>query len=246
MGNYNWKELNERYEKAVGPESPALAVKYMKDADEVLKIPEIQNFGEKGGVCQTFQKAVDEHMTVYYDASNNAFDYCSICNGILPVDERWENGEDMMLPPTKWFNTKEGAKAHADYEKKGVPEGGDNILVLSPLDTGNIEEPDVILLALKPRAAFIILAGLQNRDFQELTFPFVGESNCTDAWGYTYNTGKPGISLGCKGERLVGGLKENEIRISLTPEQFAAALDGFDALQANGINYPSYIPEGMM
>jgi uncharacterized protein (DUF169 family) len=238
--NYNWKEINERLNNAVKPKSSALALKYFKNQEDADKVPEVKNFGRLGVVCRAFAKVIKKHETICFNASNNGFDYCLICNGILPITERWEKGEALQVSPTHWFNTPESAKAHADYQKKGVPEGGNNILVISPIETGNIADPDVIILSLQPGAAFILLAGLLNQDFQEISFPFVGESNCTDTWGYTYNTGKPGLTLGCKGDRLAGELKDDEIRISLTPDDLIKALDGFDVLQNNGINYPTY------
>ncbi len=238
--NYDWKAINERLNSAVTLKSPVVALKYFKDQKEADKVPDVENFGGLGFVCQGIEKVIKTNKTNSWNPSNNAFDYCFTACGIIPIDEKWEAGEELLTPPTQWFNTPESAKAHADYMKKGVPPGGDNILVFAPMETGNIPNPDVLIISLQPGAAFILFAGLQNQDYREISFPFVGESNCTDTWGYTYNTGKPGLSIGCKGDRVGGALADDEVRISLTPEDLIKALDGFDVLQNNGLNYPTY------
>lgn len=34
----------------------------------------------------------------------------------------------------------------------------------------------------------------------------------------TLKDGKPGLSLGCRGDRATGGLQNGDVRISMTPE----------------------------
>ena len=56
----------------------------------------------------------------------------------------------------------------------------------------------------------------------------------------TLKDGKPGLSLGCRGDRATGGLQNGDVRISMTPEDLVRALDGIDALADGGIDYPYY------
>lgn len=236
----DWKAIDARYIEDIKPATTAIAVKYYHAGDD-MDATGLSSFGRTGTVCECLRRAIEENAGFWFAAEHNfpGFDYCSQCNGVLPITEEWECSKLMSNHPFKFFKDEsvEG-RAHASFQKKGVPAGGDNIIAFAPLGLGLIENPDVIVLSIKPGDAFILLSGLLYENYEELWFPFVGESNCTDMYGYTYNTGKPGMSFGCKGERLEGGMKEFEVRLSFTPEQFLKALDGFETLQANGHNYP--------
>ena len=111
-------------------------------------------------------------------------------------------------------------------------------IACSSLSACDIEEPDVISLQLPTQAAFHLLAGYVENDYEKLYFPFSGESNCADTWMYTMKTGKPGVSLGCRGDRATGALQFGEVRVTMTAEALIKALDGVDTVEKNGIGYP--------
>lgn len=107
--------------------------------------------------------------------------------------------------------------------------------VVSPLTTGDLANPDVIILSLEPGATYHLLAGYEEGEFTELNFKFRGEASCIESWNYTYATGKPGLN---RGNRNHGALASNEIRLTLTVKDLVRALDGVERLAKNGIIYP--------
>ncbi|WP_305114120.1 hypothetical protein, partial [uncultured Adlercreutzia sp.] len=55
-------------------------------------------------------------------------------------------------------------------------------------------------------------------------------------------TGKPGLSLGCRGDRALGNLQSGEVRVTLTCEQFVKAIEGVENLINRGVDYPYFAP----
>jgi uncharacterized protein (DUF169 family) len=117
--------------------------------------------------------------------------------------------------------------------------------VTSPLASGDIADPDAIIISADPGAAFHIFAAFVEKDHQSIDFVFRGESTCADTWNRTATSGKPGVSLGCRGDRCQGGLGTSEVRFSISAEDLLKALDGVDRLKSDGIEYP-YYPDGVV
>ena len=51
-------------------------------------------------------------------------------------------------------------------------------------------------------------------------------------------TGKPGVPLGCRGDRATGALQFGEVRVTMTIDALLKALDGMETVEKNGIGYP--------
>ena len=47
-------------------------------------------------------------------------------------------------------------------------------------------------------------------------------------------TGKPGVSLGCRGDRATGALQFGEVRVTMTIDALLKALDGMETVEKNG------------
>lgn len=242
------RELQDKIIQYLRPATNPVALKYCKTEDELLAIPNIEYFQAPSAyVCGAITIPSYFEKTVAVRGQDCEFDYCAICNGLKPRDELWEQGQYMANFPTKWFDTLEDSKKHTEARKPCCPEGL-HAIVSSTLGKGDILEPDVVCISLQPGAAFYLFAGLLHRGYQKLDFTFVGESTCADTWNRTYLTGKPGLSLGCRGDRSSAALNADEVRVTLTVSDLEKAVDGMTGIYGQGapfgINYPFYPMSG--
>lgn len=240
MGKYDWRAIHERLVHALRPVQNAVAVKFIKREEELEAIPNARSFTKPGMVCQAIGISGHYDVTTVLRSRDFAMAYCGACNGCRPQDAAWQSGETLANHPFKWFRDEQASSAHIRAMKAGCPSDDHVAVVTSPIGKGDIAEPDVVCLQLLPGAAFHLLSGLIEKDYRKIDFPFIGESSCADTWGYTYNTGKPGLSLGCRGDRSAGALASHELRISLVPDDLVKALDGIDRLTSDSITYPYY------
>ncbi|MDO4554075.1 MAG: DUF169 domain-containing protein [Lachnospiraceae bacterium] len=238
---YNWAELNRRCAEALRYTPKITAIKFIHTDEELEAIPD-KKYPKLGAVCEVVGLAGYYDKTLVClpeDISGNA--YCQVTNGLAEIDEHWESGAALANVPFKWFETPEESRKHTGALVDGHPKGSPlKAIAVAPIKIGSIKEPDVISLVIQPGAAFYFLSGLVYGNYRKLNFPFVGESSCMDTWGYTYNTGLPGISLGCRGDRCSGAMNNDEMRLTVTPKDFVEAIDGMVKLYNGGITFPFY------
>lgn len=237
FARYNWAELNERYVSLVKPQHYAVAVKFIHSEEELKAIPNVHPFTSPSFTCRAIGLASYLNYPIAITRDMFKTNYCAAANGLGPKDEDWMAGKAMGTDPTRWFKSLEASAAHTAEMLKVSPDGL-YAIAAAPIHLDAIKEPDVICCQLVPAAAFMVLSGIIEKDYQRFDFPFIGESSCCDTWHYTHKTGKPGISLGCRGDKTQGVLPDNEMRLTVTPDDFAKSLDGMERLRASEINYP--------
>jgi len=240
MNSIDWRQLHHRLVHALRPTQNAVAIKFIRDEEALHAIPGARFFSKPGMVCQAIGISAHYDVTAAIRSQDFAMNYCGACNGCQPQDAAWQSGETLAKHPFKWFRDEQASAAHIQAMQAGCPSDDHIAVVTSPLAKGDIPAPDVVSLQLLPGAAFHLLSGLIEKDYRKLEFPFIGESSCADTWGYTYNTGKPGLSLGCRGDRSAGALASHEVRLTLVPADLVKALDGIDRLAQDSITYPYY------
>lgn len=238
MEKYNWREIEERLTQAIHPNVSAVAMKFVKTEDELEKIRNVVFWPKDASVCKIIGLSAYWHKTVALRAAHLNF-HCGGNCGTCERGEDWHEGK-YLRDVRKWF-TPEAAKAHAQAQLADVPTTDHIAIVTSPMYSGDIAEPDVIILSTDPGSAFYLFSGLIQRDFRELTFKFRGESSCVETWCHTYVTGEPGITLGCRGDRGGGALSAKDIRYTMTPEDLIKALDGCDEMiERDSLIFPFY------
>lgn len=240
-----WKALNDRLFLDLRPTQFPVAMKFIKEESEYEKYPTAQFCTGTASVCKLIGMAA--HYTGTYGLTADHFSgiYCATNNGCAEIGEYWDSGVHITKLPLCWHHDVVDSKKHTDSNKAMLPEKPYVGVICSTLADCEVEEADVISLQLPTQAAFHLLAGYVESDWEQLEFVFSGESNCIDTWMRTLKTGKIGLSLGCRGDRATGGLQYGEVRITMTTEQFIRALEGVERITANGIDYP-YNPTCML
>lgn len=237
-----WKSLNDRLVMALRPLTMPVAVKLINDEKEFDQFENLQMVKNVSTGCQLIGIATHFHMTIGITPDKFMTTYCGANCGCCERDKDWHEGVLLANPPYPWQGNLEASKAHMQSYLETLPEKPYAGMVCSCLDDNNVLEPDCISVQIVASGAFYLMAGLIESEWQKVWFPFSGESQCVDTWMYTIKTGKPGLSLGCRGDRALGNLSAGDVRITLTVEDFIKAVDGVEALQKRGIDYPYFAP----
>ena len=232
MEKYNWKEISEKATALLRLNYPPVAMKWVKNEEELKSIPKVRIHEKHMPPCTIVSHAAQFNWTSACMSKNIHANYCRGINGMFARDDKWYSGE---MFNQVWFDNLEASKAH-NLALECVPHEYIAI-VASPLSSERIE-PDVVVFNVTPAQAFILLAGLQFSDYRKLEFSFVGESTCSDSWGKTFTTGKPGLGLPCYADKKFAGMAESDLRITLTPEDAIKAVKGMEGLSKNGLRYP--------
>lgn len=237
-----WKDLNDRFVLALRPLTNPVAIKMIDDPIEFDQFEDLKMVTNTSTGCQLIGISAHFHMTIGIGPDKFLTTYCGANCGICQRDEEWYGGVLLANPPYPWHSNTDASSAHMKSYLDTLPEHPYAGMVTSPLDDNEVLQPDCISVQIIASGAFHLLAGMIGDEFEYLTFPFRGESQCVDTWMYTIKTGKPGLSLGCRGDRAMGNLQAGEVRVTLTPEQFVKALEGVEALSARGVDYPYFAP----
>ena len=241
MKKSEWKALGERVMLTLRPTQYPVAMKFIKTQEDFDAINNVEYCTGKATGCRVIGMA--SHFIGTFGVTTEHFSSysCATNNGCWPeIEQRFLDGGSIYTPPLAWHLEQKDAALHMQENLNVLPKVPYIGLVCSNLLDCEIEEADVLSLQLPSQAAFYLLAGFVEKDWQKLDFTFSGESNCADTWMRTLTLGKIGVSLGCRGDRATGGLGYGELRVTMTTEQLIKALDGIDALTEVGTTYPFY------
>ena len=237
-----WQDLNNRLVMALRPLTNPVAVKMIDTPEGFKEFSDLKMVSNSSTGCQVIGIAAHFHMTIGIEPDKFLTTYCGANCGCCERDEEWHDGVLLSNPPYPWHGNQDAARQHMAGYLDTLPEKPYAGMVCSPLDDNDILEPDCISVQIAASGAFHLLAGLIEADYQRIDFPFRGESQCVDTWMYTIKTGKPGLSLGCRGDRAMGNLQSGEVRVTLTCEQFVKAIEGVENLINRGVDYPYFAP----
>src|SRR6187200_113743 len=122
-------------------------------------------------------------------------------------DDNWASGKHMT---GVWFSTLEDASAH-QAAMHCVEDGRYEALAVSPLASGRLDPPDIVLFYATPGAIMYFINGLQWSGYKNFEWGVVGESACADSWGRALKTRQPSLSIPCFAERRYGGVLDDEV-----------------------------------
>jgi uncharacterized protein (DUF169 family) len=159
---------------------------------------------------------------------------CGAVVGLSPRDEEFLSGENFN---GVWYENLEDSAAH-QRAMHCASHGDYEALVVSPLTSGRIGNPDICLIYATPGQMITLINGLQWKNYKPCALNIVGESACADSWGRALATGEPSVSIPCYAERKFGGVQDDELLIALPPSYLPGVVEGLEALSRNGLRYP--------
>lgn len=233
MENFSWKELSEEITSLMRLAKPPVALKWVKNEEELKQIPKARTHEKHLPPCTIVEHAMQFNWTSVCKFENIHANYCRAIHGLVERDEKFFSGEMFM---GAWFDDAEQASRHHSELETVPPEY--HAVVASPVSSGRIADPDVIVLDVLPAQAFLIMTGYQYAGFERIQLTFSGESTCSDSWVHTFNTGKPGMALPCYADKKFAGMNDSEVRVTFTALDFVKMIEGLRALHKNGLRYP--------
>ena len=159
---------------------------------------------------------------------------CGAVVGLHPRDEEFLSGNQFN---GVWYGSLEDSAAH-QAAMTCASHGDYEALVVSPLASDRIGNPDICLIYATPGQMITLINGLQYRNYQPCAFTCVGESACADSWGRALATGEPSVSIPCYAERKFGGVQDDELLIALPPSYLPGIISGLESLSGVGLRYP--------
>lgn len=136
-----------------------------------------------------------------------------------------------------WFENREAARQH-QLQMPRVQPGIYQAVVLSPLRSARLDNPDIVLFYGSPGQMILFINGLQWKTYERFNFSVTGESACADSWGHALATGKTSLSIPCFAERRYGGVADDELLMALRADELARAIEGLNGLYKAGLRYP--------
>jgi len=136
------------------------------------------------------------------------------CGGVMGLNvpsEETLSGEHM---DGVWFENREAARLH----QAGMcrQESGKYVgTIVSPLRSGRLDTPDIVLFYGTPGQIILFVNGLQWKRYKRYDMTITGESACSDSWGRALRTRETSISIPCYAERRYGGVADEELLIAM-------------------------------
>ncbi len=211
-----------------------IGMKLFRTVEEMAAIERIRRPSGVHTLDQVVAQASRLGWTVGITGDDLVGAQCRAVVGLESDIDRWRTGAGMT---GVWFAQAAEAAAHQEAMHR-VDEGSYRALAVSPVATGRLDPPDIVLFYGTPGAMMYFLNGLQWSGYARFDWSFVGESSCADSWGRALATRSPSLSIPCYAERRYGGVLDDEMLMALPPEYIAKALAGMDALAGNGLRYP--------
>lgn len=214
-----------------------IGLKLFEDSEEMLAIKGVRTPTEsfRFTMCQLVTQSRIHGFTLGIVHDNVRPN--SNCGGIVGLNvpgEDYLSGEQMN---GVWFENKAAAKAHQD-EMVRVPAGRYSGICASPLRTGRLDPPDIVLFYANPAQCILFVNGLQWKRYRRYDMTITGESACSDSWGRALATRETSISVPCYAERRYGGVSDDEMLLAMPPDEFARGIEGLEGLSRAGLRYP--------
>jgi uncharacterized protein (DUF169 family) len=230
-----WSELARRLEVLLRLRSLPFGMKLFERQADMEAIPKIRRPTAVHALDQIVAQAARIGWTVGVTADDLVGAQCRAVVGLgRAKDDGWRSGKHMA---GVWFATVEDARAH-QAAMHCVDDGRYEALAVSPLASGRLDPPDIVLFYATPGAMMYFINGLQWSGYKNFEWGVVGESACADSWGRALKTRQPSLSIPCFAERRYGGVLDDEMLMALPPEHVNKAIDGMTALAKNGFRYP--------
>ncbi len=211
-----------------------IGMKMFATEDEMMAVPNIKRPKAVHTTDQIVSMASRMNQTVGITASDLVGNQCQAVIGLFTPDETFMEGKHFV---GVWHGDAESARGR-QAALEMAPAGKYQAMAVSPLVSGRLDPPDIVLVYANPAQMILFINGLQYRNYKRFEWGVVGETACADSWGRALKTREPSLSLPCYAERAFGGVPDDEMLMALTIEDLQTAITGMKQLSKNGIRYP--------
>jgi uncharacterized protein (DUF169 family) len=227
-------KLGAELERVLRLRSNPFGMKMFENEADMAAIPKIRRPKNIHTTDQIVGQASRLGWTVGITANDLVGAQCKAVIGLGGQDDEWRSGKGMV---GVWYATPADSAAH-QAAMPIVPIGRYQAMAVSPISSGRLNPPDIVLFYATPGAMMYFINGLQWSGYKRFDWSVVGESACADSWGRALSTRQPSLSIPCFAERRYGGVLDDEMLMAIPPEYLPKALAGMTALSGNGLRYP--------
>jgi len=235
-GGDDLKGLADKLIQLLRIRSLPIGMRLFEDADEMMQVPGVRTptDGYRFTTCQLVTQARIHGFTlgiVHDNVRGN-----SNCGGIIGLNAPGEDYLSGQQMAGVWFKDQDTARQHQAEMTRVEPRYSG--LCVSPLRTGRLDPPDIVLFYATPAQTILFVNGLQWKRYKRYDMTITGESACSDSWGRALKTRETSISIPCYAERRYGGVMEDEMLLAMPPDEFARGIEGLEGLSKAGLRYP--------
>ena len=213
-----------------------IAMRLYEDADEMMQIPGIRTptAGFFFTTCQLVTQARTAGFTLGIVHDNVRPN--SNCGGIIGLNKPGKDYLSGAQMDGVWFENRKAAAEHQKQMVRVPPRYSG--LAVSPLRTGRLDPPDIILFYANPCQTILFVNGLQWKRYKRYDMSITGESACSDSWGRALATKETSISIPCYAERRYGGVQDDELLLAMPTDEFVRGMEGLAGIGRVGLRYP--------
>lgn len=227
--------LGARLESLLKLRTPPFGMRLFESRAAMEAVPRIRRPSAVHTLDQIVAQAARLGWTVGVTADDLVGAQCRAVVGLgAAKDAEWRSGRHMT---GVWFETEADAGDH-QAAMHCVADGRYEALAVSPVSSGRLDPPDIVLFYATPGAMMYFINGLQWSGYRRFDWSVVGESACADSWGRALTKREPSLSIPCFAERRYGGVLDDEMLMALPPGDLSRAIAGMEALAKNGFRYP--------
>jgi uncharacterized protein (DUF169 family) len=236
------QEYGKEIEELIRPATFPLAIKLIKDKAEIpdgAKHPS-KDIGNQNFVCQNFRMARSYGWTIAITEEDIVCKLARTVYGWDPISEniaKWGHQFNVGLY-SKDLETSERLNEHLYIFHEGFIG-----LVISPLTRTKIL-PDIIHIYCVPAQAMRFIQSYLYMKGGVMDFTAAGRiGSCHEGIVKTYQTNQPQLVILGNGDRVWGGVDDNEVLFSVPINKLELLLEGLKATHEAGLRYP--IPKYM-
>ncbi len=232
---FDYKALTADLEALLKLRSLPFGMKMFKTKAEMEAVEKIRRPGKVHTLDQVVAQASRLGRTMGVTSDDLVGGQCRAVVGLgnAKTDE-WRSGERYV---GVWHGDAESAAAR-QAALTCVDDGIYEALAVSPLASGRLDPPDIVLFYATPGAMIYFINGMQWTGYKKFEWSVAGETACADSWGRALKLRQPSLSIPCFAERRYGGVLDDEMLVALPPEDLAKAIEGMQALAKTGFRYP--------
>lgn len=237
----NLRELARELIESLRIRTIPVGMKLFEDVEDMRRIKGLRapTEGFQFTMCQMVGQARTAGFTLGIVHENTRMH--SNCGGIVGLNAPGEDYLSGQQMDGVWFGNREAARAHQAEMVRVEPKYQG--LCVSPLRTGRLDPPDIVVFFANPAQTILFVNGLQYERYKRYDMTITGESACSDSWGRALASGETSISIPCFAERRYGGVADDEMLLALPPDEFVRGIEGLRQLGKVGLRYP-IVPYG--
>jgi uncharacterized protein (DUF169 family) len=228
-----WEELDEKLMKYIRLATFPVAVKLLKDAEELERIEFLKKPDEKVALCQLFSYARYYGWTMGCTKEDNLCPLAEIAIGFEKSHSLFEEGAFFL---GRYNETQEAAKKTTDTMPK-IPYGRYNAVVSGALNRVDFE-PDIILIWGNSAQIMRIIQGYLWKRGGRVSMSTFCDGVCADTLSNAVLTGELQIAFPCLGDRRFGMATDTDLIASIPFGIIDEIVDGMEKTHKAGTRYP--------